>query len=448
MGGAFSSASRAVAKLQVAGSDAEKEAAARYLAELAGSGPGRREEIVKAGAVPCLVGLVKSGSPRAKELAAGALSHLALTPGNKTAIADAGGIKAMVELMRSGAGEGRGAAAAAVANLTSGCAANQTAVAKAGGISLLVQLVEDSMPQVQGWATVALGNAVLQHKDNQDLAGKARGIETLVRVAKGLDALPGATQAPAASSAFPISCRRRAPVQPKSNLNPEMRKGQILKTISCLAYSHAHNQQRFVKAGGVALLVDFVSSNVPQIKQEAAKALLNVLSGCVEAKASFSEAGGERILQKLAGDTKNSDIAGALFVNVCSGTEDLCPSVIAAGGIPTLIDLLASINPKGRQYAATALCAMAEKAQENKTEIVEAGAIQPLVRLANESTPAAKWAWKTLASLAEGSPDNKKLIDEAGGAGVIDRMNMLSNMTITSVEGQTSKPVESQQSQQ
>lgn len=448
MGGAFSSASREVARLQSARSDAEKEAAVRALAELAGTGPGRREEIVKAGAVPCLVGLVESGNPRAKELAAGALSHLALTPGNKTAIADAGGIKAMVELMRDGTGEGKGAAAAAVANLTSGCAANQTAVAKAGGISLLVQLVEDSLPRVQGWATVALGNAVLQHKDNQNLAGKAGGIETLVRVAKSIDTLPGDQQSPTASSSFPLSCRRRAPAQPKGNVNPERRKGETLKTLSCLAYSHAHNQQRLVKAGGVALLVEFVSSNAPQIKLEAAKALLNVLSGCVEAKASFSEAGGERVLQKLAGDTKNCDIAGALFVNVCSGPEDLCPSVIAAGGIPTLIDLLASSGAKGRQYAATALCAMTEKDQENKTPIVEAGAIRPLVRVANEGTFAAKWAWKTLASLAEGSPGNKKLIDEAGGAEVLDRMNMLGNMTITSVEGQTSKPMESQQSQQ
>merc|ERR1712008_121051 len=85
-----------------------------------------------------------------------------------------------------------------------------------------------------------------------------------------------------------------------------------------------------------------------------------------------------------AGDTKHSDIAGALFVNVCSGPEDLCPSVIASGGIPTLIDLLASSVAKGRPYAATALCAMAEKSQDNKTPIVEAWAIRPLARLASE----------------------------------------------------------------
>jgi len=449
MGVAFSSASRAVARLQAAGSDTEKEAAAKTLGELAGTGAGRREKIVKAGAVPLLVGLVKSGSPRAKELAAGALSHLALTPGNKTAIADAGGINAMVELMRTGVGEGKGAAAAAVANLTSGCATNQTAVAKEGGISLLVKLVEDSLPQVQGWATVALGNVVLQHKDNQNLAGKAGGIETLVRSAKGIDIRPGAQQAPTGSSKFPISCRRRAPGQPIGNLCPEKRAGWTVKTLSCLAYNHEPNQLLFVRAGGVSLLIDFASSDAPQIKVEAAKALCNVLSGCLEAKASFSEAGGERVLQRLAGDTKNSDIASALYANVCSGPEDLCSSVIAAGGIPTLIDLLASSGAKGRQYAATALCAIAEKAQDNKTPIVEAGAIRPLVRLASEgATHASVWACKTLASLAEGSPGNKKLIDEAGGAGVLDRMNMLGNMTIRRVDDETQKTMESQQNQQ
>jgi len=447
--GAFTSAKREVAKLQAASSDSEKEAAAKALGELAGAGPGRREEIVKAGAVPLLVDLVKSGSPRAKELAAGALSHLALTPGNKTAIADAGGIKAMLELMRNGVGECKGAAAAAVANLTSGCVANQTAVAKQGGVSLLVQLVGDSLPQVQSWATVALGNVVLQHKDNQNLAGKAGGIETLVRSAKGINLRPGAEQAPTVSSTFPISCRRRAPGPPKSNLCPEKHAGWTVKTLSCLAYNHEHNQLLFVKAGGVSLLLDFVSSESPQIKLESAKALCNVLSGCMEAKASFSEAGGEGLLQKLAGDTKNSDVAGALYANLCSGPEDLCSSVIAAGGIPTLIGLLASSGAKGRQYAATALCAIAEKAQDNKTAIVEAGAIQPLVRLASEGAPhAAVWACKTLASLADGNPGNKKLIDEAGGAGVLDRMNMLGNMTIRSLDGETQKPTEAQQGKQ
>mmetsp|Transcript_36072 Transcript_36072/g.71377 ORF Transcript_36072/g.71377 Transcript_36072/m.71377 type:complete len:445 (+) Transcript_36072:61-1395(+) len=444
MGGAFSSASRTVSQLQAAGSDTEKEAAVKALGELAGTGPGRREEIVKAGAVPLLVGLVQSGSLRAKELAAGALSHLALTPGNKTAIAEAGGIRAIVELMRNGVGESKGAAAAAVANLTSGCAANQTAVAKEGGISLLVQLMEDSLPQVQGWAAVALGNVVLQHKDNQTLAGKAGGIEVLVRLAKSSEACSGVEQAPPGSSAFPISCRRRAVEQPKGNLCPEKRKGWMVKTLSCLAYSHERNQQLLVMAGGVALLVNFVGSDPPQIKLEAAKALCNVLSGCTEAKASFSESGGELVLNKLAGDSKNGDIAAALFANVCSGPEDLCPSVIAAGGVRTLINLLASAGAKGQQYAATALCAMAERDQENKTLIVEAGAIRPLVQLTSKGTPhAAVWACKTLASLAEGNPGNKKLIDEAGGAGVIDRMNLLGNMTITGLESETPKPRES-----
>ena len=81
------------------------------------SHPDRTESIalaIASAGVEPLVALVKSGSPHAKEQAAGALGNLALVTRNRSAIQMAGGYEALSQLVMEGSQGQRDVAASAL----------------------------------------------------------------------------------------------------------------------------------------------------------------------------------------------------------------------------------------------------------------------------------------------------------------------------------------------
>jgi vacuolar protein 8 len=65
-------------------------------------------------------------------------------------------------------------------------------------------------------------------------------------------------------------------------------------------------------------------------------------------------------------------------------------SIVTAGAIPSLVQLLREGTNGAKEKAAGALCCLAADDTENKRSVAAAGAIRPLVQLFREGTGSAK----------------------------------------------------------
>ena len=141
--------------------------------------------IARAGGIESLVALVRDGTEKQMENAAGALGNLAANNfNNRVAIARAGGIEPLVALARDGTEGQKENAAGALHNLSVN-ADNQLAIARAGGIAPLVELARGGTEGQKEYAAGALHNLACSNADNQVAIARAGGIQALVELACG-----------------------------------------------------------------------------------------------------------------------------------------------------------------------------------------------------------------------------------------------------------------------
>ena len=121
----------AVDVLNGKGSDAAKARAAGKLDKFAHE-PSKKYALYKAGAIPALVEVIRSGSHSGKESACGAVSYLSYNNEDvKSEVVRAGAIGPLVALLRSGSEGGMEHAAAALRNLSYGAEKGHAAISEA-----------------------------------------------------------------------------------------------------------------------------------------------------------------------------------------------------------------------------------------------------------------------------------------------------------------------------
>ena len=130
------------------GSSAQEQAAAA-IANLASESTDNRTSIVESGGIEPLLGLLESGTPKAKENSTAAISKLAESDSIKKKIADSGGIPLLVNLLASSSNAKElmqyvqlySLAANALSKLGKGNKENQIKIAEVGAIPSLVALL-------------------------------------------------------------------------------------------------------------------------------------------------------------------------------------------------------------------------------------------------------------------------------------------------------------------
>ena len=162
--------------------DAATGAVASVLARLADTHAGCRDGVATCGGIPLLVQLLSPPLPSVgATAAAGALWYLARSAANKEAIREAGGVPALVALLVCGPDcDVTFKAAAALWSLADSSAANKEAIREAGGIPALVRLLSCG-PERRATlkAAGALGSLAFAPA-NKEAIRQARAIPALV----------------------------------------------------------------------------------------------------------------------------------------------------------------------------------------------------------------------------------------------------------------------------
>ncbi|KAH9290733.1 hypothetical protein KI387_034850 [Taxus chinensis] len=136
--------------------------------------------IVRSGAIPYLIDVLKMGNPEAQEHAAGAIFSLALNDENKTAIGVLGAIPPLIHMLRSAADGARQDAAMALYHL-SFVQGNRAKLMKAGAVSILLSLAQEETSDVASRALLILCNIAATSEGRKALLD-ANAIASLVGV--------------------------------------------------------------------------------------------------------------------------------------------------------------------------------------------------------------------------------------------------------------------------
>jgi len=375
-----------------------QEYAARALWHIASSHESQ-QLILEAGGISPLVAMLSAEGIHAAELAALTIVRLAdNNPQVSEAISNVGGIVPLVKLLGVGSAEAQQQAASAIAEIAL-VAQNRDAIAHAGGIPPLIALLSDRTEGTPECAARALANIA---QNNSGRAEEEEGNEedgddafedeafkepALLQNSAAVETRAPATEAPSKrkNATFLGGPGRRAMIN---------KGGGIKKLISMLdgtdrGDTPASRKSSWVAAGRVMIFLAKQQSAVSSVPKED------------ETKADDAMFSASRNSKVILGSEAQ---AAAALCAMAYGDEDMQDAIIAADGVPPLVQLMRpASSPLGQEHAARAIWYLCSSIH-NQTEVVEKGCIPELVALAKQGTPATQEvAAAGIAELAAGS---------------------------------------------
>lgn len=406
------------------GADVKREAVLRSICDQAGTNEDKREELVKASAIDPLVKLLKDkdAKDKEKELAAGALGHLAMNPDAKSEIAEASGIDILVNFVKDGDSGIRGAAATAVGHLASKSPKNQAKIAELGAIEALTRMVKDKELGVQPrcWASAALGNVALQNEANQERVAEAGAITAICELLAQIVPKIPHEEPPGGPFKSCGGCRKRN--RPLADLEaPEKAKGWLTRALSSLGYMCEKNQLRIAQAGGYEPIVEIIKGDDTQSRMEAISTLLNLVGKHHETKTRLAKTGViPVIVNELAHEgtsmNRKAKCTGLLAV-LATGYKENAEQIVACNGIQPIVWQTHTGTDEAKLYAAMAICMMAEAGSELQSKLGEGGATLGIGKLVEGGNAQQRhWSAKALMALAKDHPENRARIEAHGGA--------------------------------
>ena len=352
-----------------------------------------------------LVSLLSSGTADAKGHAASTLAQLARRAMASREIAEAGAVSAFVQWLVNPSLGPPEVAARALSEIALNNMDTQTQIAEEGAISPLVEMLtphsthsnpnaelsavaqQKARSKALGIANVAAGALATLAKDNivnQLMITEDAGIPPLVDLLKEASADEGAYESPT-------------------------------RALWHLAATE-DNQTAIARAGGIAPLVTLLTSHSDSTAQYAAAALCSLARDHTENQVALAKAGAIAPLVELLGsdsaDTQEHAVGALLYL----ASQDAASRNAVVQRLVAVLDLR---NAAAQMKSAEALAVLAARSDENRKAITAANAVEPLVRLLGDgrrvrtATPQERAA-AVLADLARSS-DNKKAIVEKGG---------------------------------
>ena len=375
-----------------------KSNAAHTLWRIVNENPASQEKIAKAGPTSDLISLLKDGTVEAKEYALWSLS-LSINESNQSVLLDDQGIKPLVAALHSTTIVTRQQAAAALAALAMDNTKAQVSIAQAGSIAPLIEIVKvqilDNEAAVAARENAAAALAQLAFvAENRDEVVEAGGIDPLVKLLH---------------EGEPMSQRFAA------------------AAIARLATNHTGNAATIAKAGAIPSLVNLLSGERGDQAQEEAAGALFELADDAGNRISITEAGGIGPLVTLLGSSNSNARRHAERVFVRLSIENANRVII----IEKLVNMLNAEGKSAQEQAAAALANLASDSAENRNSIVEAGGIIPLLQLLGDSSAKAKEnAVAAISKLAQKSPDIQLAIQKAGGVPLLANVLIQSSANV------------------
>lgn len=339
------------------------EVAARALSDIALDSTDTQSQIAEEGAIAPLISMVAAGtklltgSGRPSSAAVTAMKHanmaaLALATLAKdniviqVTITEEDGIVPLVELLKRKAHITYQYATKALWRVAA-CEENQTAIALAGGLPPLVELLSDANEITQQYAAAAIESLARDHLDNQVALMKGGAIIPLVALL-GTDSV--ATQ--------------------------EHAVGALLN----IASNDVESRDRVIFH-----LVEVLDTRNASAQMKSAVALAVLASRNADNRTAITAHGAIQPLIRLMGDGKSArtdtpqERAAAVLCDLARGAENK-ETIVAEKGVPPLVAMLSCPSPEAQTHAAGALWHLA-LLEKNRTIIAGAGGIEPLVAL-------------------------------------------------------------------
>ena len=391
--------------------------------------------LVEAGAIAPLVQMLGNASAEMQLPATGAIECLLHAKDIQASIVRTGAIAPLCTLARDGMIETQEQASAALWSLSTDNLPNKTTIAKLGGIEALVKMVATGgSDKAQRNAAGALTTLASRHEQNREAIAKRivrlmsdQSLYGKVDTAVICRALVALTRMCGRKMADDETQSHSLSADDISNQLALFKAGGVGVIIGWLSYTNedvqreaAHallamaianvqTQAQIVKVEGLAGLIGVINSNNLEAQKHAAVALWH-LAYSTENQLTIAEAGGIPALVSMLGaagtaeGARGAELACATLVRLVQGNPKVSVAVAEAGGIPPLVLLLKTTN-NASQQAAAALAELSLVAH-NRDPIINAGGVEPLLKLLNNRTVGTpETAARALAHLArsEGS---------------------------------------------
>ncbi|XP_074577894.1 U-box domain-containing protein 4-like [Curcuma longa] len=232
---------------------------------------------------------------------------------------------------------------------------NRIVIANCGAINLLVGLLHSADSKTQENAVTALLN--LSINDNNKIAiANADAIDPLIYVLE--------------------------------TGNPEAKENAAATLFSLSVIEE--NKVRIGRSGAIKPLVDLLANGSPRGKKDAATALFN-LSIFHENKSRIVQAGAVRHLVELMDPAAGMvDKAVAVLANLATIPEGRNAIGRDNNGIPVLVEVVELGSARGKENAAAALLQLCTNSGRFCSQVIQEGAVPPLVALSQSGTPRAK----------------------------------------------------------
>lgn len=353
------------------------EQAARAIKLLTHGNAETQQAVAAQGAIEPLIALLDADSfDRSQEYAAAALSYLALIQVNKVAIDRGGGIQPLVGLLSDGHQHlgSKQYAAAALARLAADEVERQQREALEKEFQELrdrMKKKSDDQQDIDVLEEVAAGMLLLQQRKLekllheyeqrcQRLYTKAEKIANAGAVGPLVELLNG-----------------------ELGLEAQEEAAHALWALADISI----NRKSITDHGGIGPLVELLGCSNKKASMHAEGALVRL---------SIEDVNRVLIIQQLVGMLhENSgqaaqEQAAQSLANLARESTDNRKSILDAGGIPRLLDLLSSTSLKAKENAVSAVAQLALKNPDNQKEIAQHGGIPRLVSTLTEASSNSK----------------------------------------------------------
>ena len=354
--------------------------------------------IARAGAFPLLIAQLGSGNTQ--EAVAHCLAYLVQDhDANQAEVVRLGGVSKLIALLSVVNAGAQAQAAAASAALASGDACAdirgepvqiKTIIAKAGGIRPLLALIDTRYTHTQRSAINAVAMLAMKHKENQDNIALLGGIMPLVMI-----------------------------MQSRTSYTPDVL-AQAVFALTEVARNNINNQSDIVKAGAVRSLVELLRhSNAPIVEAECAGAFWTLSEHHDDNKIAVASEGAIVALMsqlKSTTDRTSVETVERAHSNADHAIASLCLNneVNQSEATALLVGLLEDAVVGTQARAADLLWRMVRENQDQHMVLAKAGDPEALVRLLTGTLSRAKaYALWSLSHAIDAS--NQKVVAESGG---------------------------------
>ncbi|KAI4349387.1 hypothetical protein L6164_009979 [Bauhinia variegata] len=263
-------------------------------------------------------------------------------------------VNKLIEDLQSQSNEVQTKAAEELRLLTKDSIENRIIIGQCGAVMPLLSLLYSDKKLTQEHAVTTLLNLSI-NEDNKALIAEAGAIEPLVYVLK------------------------------TGNNGAKENSAAALFSVSVIE----NYKEKIGRSGAVKALVNLLGSGTVRGKKDAATALFN-LSIFHENKARIVQAGAVKYLVQLLDPADRMvDKAVALLANLSTIPEGQL-AIAREGGIPSLVELVESGSPRGKENAASIVLQLCLHSPKFCTLVLQEGAVPPLVALSQSGTPRAK----------------------------------------------------------